>query len=159
MNTANIGADTALKHDKKTDIGIIENTYIIDDDAISSFLTENVLEGFSKNLKSFSSAKVALEEIFAFEKAGTSPFAIFLDLNMPVMDGWTFLNAVAHQHESFKKRCKIVILSSSIDKAELCRANKNQLVLCFISKPLDEAGVATVKALLSGEKHDSANYS
>lgn len=133
---------------------MIENTYIIDDDEISSFLTETALEGFSKNLKCFSSATVALNEIVALEKAGTLPFAIFLDLNMPVMDGWSFLNAVAHQEASFKERCKIVVLSSSIDKVEIYRASTNNLVMSFVSKPLDEAGIASIKKLLLQEESE-----
>ncbi|MCC9166626.1 response regulator [Pontibacter harenae] len=133
---------------------MIESTYIVDDDKISTFLTEHILEGFSKELKCFSSAEAALEEIITVEaERKTHPFVVFLDLNMPIMDGWDFLEAISLKQERLKNRCKIVILTSSIDEEEKRRSAEYNLVLKFLSKPLDKSGLASIQDMICNNKY------
>lgn len=129
---------------------MIESTYIIDDDAISTYLTEAVLENedFSERLVCFSSAELALQEIPVREQTSASPFVIFLDLNMPVMNGWDFLDTFSLRQDIPQNRCKIVILTSSIDEEEICRSKGYPLVVSFLSKPLSHESIVAVKELL-----------
>ena len=68
-------------------------TFIIDDDPISSFLTETLLqmEDFSEQIVTFSSAEASLNFLNEDIEANV-PEVIFLDLNMPSMNGWQFLS-------------------------------------------------------------------
>ena len=135
---------------------MLESFYIIDDDEISTFLTANMLEGFSKNLKCFSSAKTALQQIMVAEESKVLPFIVFLDLNMPLMDGWEFLEAVNHWRDTLRERCIVVILTSSINEAEIKRSGAYEPVIKFVSKPLDEEGIASIYSLL-GQKSAESN--
>ncbi len=64
--------------------------------------------------------------------------AIFLDLNMPVMNGWEFLDEVATQE---LKESKIFILTSSIDPSDRKKAEENPLVSSMLEKPLDKTKI------------------
>jgi len=61
---------------------------------------------------------------------------LFLDLNMPVMDGWDFLKAYLQKFATQYPETKVCILSSTIDPEDFVKAGKYKIVLEFISKPL-----------------------
>ncbi|GAB3196138.1 CheY-like chemotaxis protein [Pontibacter aydingkolensis] len=113
--------------------------FLIDDDRLSIFLTESMLalEGFTHETKSFLSAAEALE---ALGSGGDDavPDLIFLDLNMPVMDGWGFLDALAaaQLNSKIKAKCSIYILTSSLDLADTLKTERYPLVSGLIHKPI-----------------------
>ncbi|MEJ8804260.1 response regulator [Pontibacter sp. H249] len=113
--------------------------FLIDDDRLSIFLTESMLalEGLTHKTKSYYSAEEALE---ALSSGGddTIPNLIFLDLNMPVMDGWAFLDALAYTQLNLKiqKKCRIYILTSSLDLSDTLRTKEYPLVSGLIHKPI-----------------------
>jgi len=128
--------------------GMIDSAYIIDDDEISTLLSATMLEEFSRSLRCFSSAEAAFTGISDAEESKVTPFVIFLDLNMPQMDGWGFLEAMSCWGEELRERCRVVILSSSINRDEIQRSGDYKAVINFISKPLDEHGLSAVINLL-----------
>lgn len=116
---------------------------IVDDDKIISLLHKNHI----KNLNSFcapilcSNGKQALE----FLKKSNSPkkhFLIFLDLNMPVMNGWSFLETI--QQENFSSTLFIVVVTSSVNSEDYNRALKFRNVVGFYRKPLTEDSIADI---------------
>ncbi|MFD2514969.1 two-component system response regulator [Pontibacter locisalis] len=121
-------------------------TFIIDDDPISSCLTEMVLklEGFTENTLTFSSAEESLD-FLAEDMKEHLPKVIFLDLNMPTMNGWQFLQALKPHESVLTQDCAIYILTSSIDPAERRRAKEYGVVRGFISKPLTEEHLLNIK--------------
>jgi CheY-like chemotaxis protein len=76
------------------------------------------------------------------------PDIIFLDLFMPIMDGWGFLNEFILLRPNLKKKITIYIVSSSIDPADLQRAKSFSDVTDFIIKPITEKKIInTIKEL------------
>lgn len=118
---------------------MIEKAYIIDDDEVSLFLTSMLLESGSyvRHVVSFESAEHALEKLKQ-EEIHAIPNIIFLDLNMPDLSGWEFLDLLSQQEQKYINKCKVFILSSSVDTAEKEKAKSYKLVTAFLHKPLDE---------------------
>jgi CheY-like chemotaxis protein len=122
------------------------NIVIIDDDPISIFLTEMSLEkeGVSAKLQSFLSAEEALE-VLEEQKFDELPDIIFLDLNMPTINGWQFLDAFQHLPVAkFQDKCAIYILTSSLDIADTKKANENDLVKGIIHKPITPEDIGAI---------------
>lgn len=111
---------------------------LIDDDPISTFVTEKLI---SKNVKEpcqffkYQSAKLALEEI-----DGIRPNYLFLDLNMPEMNGWDFLDRFKPANQD----AQIYILSSSVDERDITKASQYQVVKEYLSKPLIKKYIKTI---------------
>lgn len=126
------------------------DTLLIDDDSIGLFLTERLLkrEAFSEDIASFSGAEDALA--FIRDVPAGVPRVIFLDLNMPVMDGWEFLEALRPLEDQLRGRCHIFILTSSLAQSDTVRVQEFPLVSGLIHKPIDSAQIQAVRAQLAG---------
>lgn len=113
--------------------------FIIDDEQVHIFITlkKLVTQGLSeeKDIKTFLSAKDALTILY---KCGNEdlPDIMLLDINMPEMSGWQFLEVIEPFKSRFKERCRIYILTSSLTKSDENRAQGNSLVAGFIRKPI-----------------------
>jgi len=110
--------------------------WLIDDDNVTNMLNRYYLEVHFPHLKIelFSKAKTALDDLII--KAKETDF-IFLDINMPEMNGWEFLDAIAESASLPQRFPKIYMLSSSLDPADKERAETHQFVAGFLSKPLE----------------------
>ena len=64
------------------------------------------------------------------------PDYIFVDLYMPMFDGWDFLNRFQNIYQSLKKNINIYIVSSSIDPVDINRSKSYPFATTFISKPV-----------------------
>lgn len=122
-------------------------TYLIDDDPTSLFLTEQMLRlgGFQSPILSFSEAAGALAHLLP-RLLTESPQVILLDLNMPCMDGWQFLDALTPYAALLQGCCQLYLLTSSLALADTARARSYPLIAGVIHKPLDED---EVRALLA----------
>ena len=114
-------------------------TYLIDDDPISLFVSEQTLrlEGYMAPIIPFTSAAEALAYLLP-RLVAEPPEFIFLDLNMPVMDGWAFVEALAPHAAALKGWCHIYLLTSSLALEDTEKARGHALVQGIIHKPLDE---------------------
>lgn len=126
-------------------------TYLIDDDYLAIYLTEQLLraEGFSNSICTFQSAKEALHKLVT-DKDQCVPQVVFLDLNMPEMDGWEFLDALAPYLEELRGNCSIYILTSSLALADLEKSKEYDLVAGLIHKPLDSGEIRAIQSTLDG---------
>lgn len=118
---------------------------LIDDDFISVFLTKKLLrqEGFADSISFFRSSQEALSHIKQM-LPDQLPDIILLDLNMPVMSGWAFLEALKPDEHYFIGRCRIYILTSSLAPRDTARSQEFGLVTGLIHKPLDSMEVQAI---------------
>lgn len=112
-------------------------TYIIDDDPIFVFTAQKMLkfEDFCYNFSVFHNGEDAINHLAPLMKANTDlPNLILLDLNMPIMDGWQFLDEFIKIKTT--KKITIYIVSSSIDPADIEKAKTYQEVSNYVIKPI-----------------------
>jgi CheY-like chemotaxis protein len=116
---------------------------LIDDSEIDNFINLKMLEGcnFADHIYAHTNGKSALEFLKNIERMGNKdnflfPEVIFLDLNMPVMDGYQFIDEFGKMQDSLKNRTKIVILTTSLNPSDLERSKKYPQIIKFVNKPL-----------------------
>jgi CheY-like chemotaxis protein len=120
----------------------VNTAFIIDDDPIFVFGSKILLKNndFASNIIVCQNGKEALEALIPLLASEEGlPEVIFLDLNMPIMDGWEFLDEFSQL--SNIQATRIYILSSSIDIRDLERAKRYDIVSDFIAKPLTDAKI------------------
>jgi len=129
-------------------------TYLIDDDDLAIYLTENLLraEGFSNCICTFQSAQQALDKLVG--KKQRVPQVVFLDLNMPTMNGWQFLEALAPYQEALRGTCHIYILTSSLALKDLEKSRQYGLVAGLIHKPLDSEEIRAIQSRFGSDALD-----
>lgn len=132
---------------KKIDIACI-----VDDDPIFVFGAKRIMElsNFCKSFMVFNNGKDALDSLSPLVVSGENvPDVILLDLNMPIMDGWQFLDEFIKIKTN--KKILIYIVSSSIDPADTEKAKKYQNVSNFIVKPITVDNLKTILQQITEE--------
>lgn len=118
---------------------------LIDDNEIENFVNKKLIETteFSAETDCCLSAEAALEQIRT-SRIDELPEIIFLDIKMPGMDGFGFLDEFAMLPPEVHQRVKIIMLSTSESFKDLNRANKNRFVFRFLNKPLLEQALDAI---------------
>jgi CheY-like chemotaxis protein len=119
----------------------INTVVVIDDDDIQHYIVKATFKKIDADIhiQSFLGAESALSYLAA-QPAAETPLLILLDLNMPEIDGWEFLN----RYEKFEHKAEVIIVSSSIDPVDINKANHHDGVKQFVSKPLDRVKVSEI---------------
>ncbi len=119
---------------------------LIDDNSMDNFINKKILETghFASSVISHQGAPEALAYLKK-ENIEALPEIIFLDINMPGMDGFQFLDAFAELPAAVHQKCKIIMLSTSESFKDLNRANKNPFVKKFLNKPLSSPVISAIK--------------
>jgi CheY-like chemotaxis protein len=119
---------------------LINDIFLIDDDGLVNFLNQEIIKDAypDKNVQSFESATEAIETLkkLAYTPDSSLPQLILLDINMPVMDGWEFLDAFVQLPSNVVNDCKVVMHTSSIDPRDVEKAKTFSSVTDYITKPL-----------------------
>jgi CheY-like chemotaxis protein len=150
--TGSTGTDDLAK--RATTAKIMEklhNVLLIDDDEIFIFLTGKMLQstGSVDSITVFRSGKQALEFLFRHCNGDGTPDIIFLDLNMPEMTGWDFLEEYQHYLRRCRRPPKLYIVSSSTATSDEARAMKIPGVSGYLPKPLHTEGIRTMLRMAS----------
>lgn len=128
-------------------------TFLVDDNEIDLFIQKRFLEvfQFTNEIIPFSSAKEAIANIRDIH-AENQPLLIFLDLNMPDMDGFGFLEALNQLPESKVRNLQVVVITSSNSQTDFEKAFSFGRVIHFIVKPLKQADLMVVKEKINLKK-------
>lgn len=118
-----------------------KNTLLIDDDKFTNIYNRKVLSKHKAfgNISAVTSGKSALIYLRSvLEQEANRPDIIFLDINMPSMNGWEFLSEYLKLDQSLTHKIDLVVLTSSTYKDELKKSTKTSLVSKIIQKPLSK---------------------
>ncbi|AEH00099.1 two-component system response regulator [Lacinutrix sp. 5H-3-7-4] len=124
----------------------VQLTCLIDDDPIYIFALKKLFKNlnFSEGFIVYNNGEDAINGLIEITNNGKPfPNLILLDINMPIMDGWQFLDD--YINTSLNKNTPIYITSSSIKESDLKKAKKNTLVRHYINKPLTKETVSFIK--------------
>lgn len=116
----------------------------IDDDPITLMLLKKVINKalFSKEIITAQNGEEALDFFKSLKNTSSEeiitnqPQLIFLDLNMPVMGGWEFLDRFNTTEYSSFNNTKVIILSSTIDPEDINKSKTYPVVIDFLPKPI-----------------------
>ncbi len=117
-------------------MAVCKTCLLIDDNYIDNFVTKKIIENsnFVENIVLARSASEAIEMM----KNGTLyPDVIFLDVRMPIMGGFEFLEEF-NKIDVDKENIRIFMLSSSLDPIDLKKSTGNKYITQFILKPLTQ---------------------
>jgi CheY-like chemotaxis protein len=116
---------------------------LIDDNELDNFINEKMLEAssFAGKIYICTNGKSALEflnniMVSGGPESGTYPDVMFVDLDMPIIDGFTFIESFIKIKNKGLENCKVVILTSSINIEDKTKAEKIDDKIIFVNKPL-----------------------
>ncbi len=124
---------------------------LIDDNEIDNLINKKMIEAanIAEHIYVHSGAKSAIEFLRNVEAISELspkilPEIIFLDIDMPLMDGFQFLDLFSKLKEETKKRCSIVMLTSSINPQDMSKSKNYTYVKKYINKPLTQQNIASL---------------
>lgn len=123
-----------------------KTVYIIDDDEIYRFiLAKQLRKGNEHQLRAFENGQEAInymQQLVCLEEQ--LPDIILLDINMPIMDGWQFLDAYTQLVGCWCHRVQLYVVSSSLNTVDIERAKAYSAVTNYLVKPVSAAVVSDI---------------
>ncbi len=128
----------------------IDRVMLVDDNDTDNFISRRIIEitSFAEHIEVKNSGKAALDYLEEHKNnLDKLPDLIFLDINMPIVDGFVFLYEFEKFNSLVKNKCKVIILSSSDNKRDIDKIVNNDYVIKFITKPLTENALSEIKMI------------
>jgi CheY-like chemotaxis protein len=130
-------------------VKVIDLVYIIEDDPITLVITELIVKQNKAfgNVQKYMNGQEAYDALLALQRQEEVPDLILLDLNMPVMDGWEFLDAFSALQ--LPKEVCVCVLTSSIHPEDIEKSRRYKEVKGYFTKPLDGDALEKMTQLVS----------
>lgn len=128
----------------------MEKIFIIDDDEMYQMVLRRTIGKINKGIEicSYWDGEEALNAVMnMFENNEKKPALVFLDINMPVLDGWQFLEELEKYKPDVREHLNIYMISTSLDSNDRQKALQNKNVKELLTKPLS---IQTLKDLTCG---------
>lgn len=129
----------------------LDRILLIDDDMATNFIHRKIVENSSiqVDVKAITSAKEALDYltcsgVYVNNDQVLNAGIIFLDINMPGMNGWDFMEEYKNLDEKKRARIVVVMLTTSLNPDDQATAAKFKDIATYLSKPLNAAAVARI---------------
>ncbi|MEI7508336.1 MAG: response regulator [Flavobacterium sp.] len=130
----------------------VHTVLLVDDDLAINYFHKRLLSksDLSDVIITLYNGEVAIQALIENNLTLTEndKLLVFLDLNMPIMNGWQFLDEYEKIKKSLKFECKIFVLSSSINPDDIKKAESNAFVSRYLAKPLSMDNVNYIKEYL-----------
>ncbi len=123
----------------------VKNACIIDDDEIFRFILKKHIknQNLAENILCFENGREALEYMKANRLENDNlPDVIFLDINMPIMDGWDFVVEYNELKKQIVKDATVFMISSSVDDRDINRAIDSDVISEYVAKPVDKQRIS-----------------
>jgi CheY-like chemotaxis protein len=123
---------------------------VVDDDFINNIFCSTVIERTfpEADIQTFTEPEKALAYIQSMPADTYADTVLFLDINMPTLTGWEFLDFFEEFDLTIKDRFRVYMLSSSIDPGDKARATSNKNVLAYFEKPLTKESIESLRQKL-----------
>ncbi|MBM6500482.1 response regulator [Flavobacterium macrobrachii] len=129
---------------------MLRKVICIDDDPITLKLCKKVMERveFASEINTLQNGEEAIKQFEDYEKIDTknAPDMVFIDLNMPVMNGWEFLDEYFKREYHKKFKTHFIVLSSTIDPKDVEKSKLYSMVVDFLSKPITKTMLEELKS-------------
>ena len=127
---------------------VLDLVMLVDDNDTDNFISRRIIEitNFAKRVEVMDSGKTALDYLHENQQdISKIPSIIFLDINMPVVDGFVFLYEFEKFSELVRNKAKVIILSSSDNRRDINKIVNNDYVIKFVTKPLTEDSLEEIR--------------
>ena len=118
------------------------NVCLIDDDKVYQFTSKMILEAtqLTSRITTFFNGQEAIEFFLdpANQQIDILPDVIFLDINMPIMNGWNFLEEFDKIFYTLPKKILIYVVSSSVDDSDIEKSKSFVSVADYVIKPINK---------------------
>lgn len=125
----------------------IKTIFIVDDDMIYQLFTQKIIENLDSTIdvQLYNDGDEALSALKKIMTDATQyPDIILLDINMPIMDGWEFMEEYVQLKSKLPRPIQIYIVSSSIAESDLQRARSHEDIIDYVSKPIESDLLAKI---------------
>lgn len=122
--------------------------FIIDDDPIQRIIISKMIKIIDSTLviEQIENGKIGLDKLEQI-KNSNHPVIVILDINMPVLDGWGFLEQIEKFNFYNLPQLLIYMVSSSTDEIDISKASKFNFIKKFLHKPLSKEDLSSIIAL------------
>jgi CheY-like chemotaxis protein len=127
----------------------LKTIWVVDDDPIYQIIVNKIIKKSELflSVSSFKNGKDAIDALKkTIEKEEILPNIILLDINMPIMDGWEFMEEVVVLKSQISEPIQIYIVSSSIALEDKNKAKNYSEIIAYLSKPIDPNDLILIAA-------------
>lgn len=127
----------------------LKTIWVVDDDPIYQIIVNKIIKKSELflSVSSFKNGKEAIDALKkSLEKEEILPSIILLDINMPIMDGWEFMEEMVVLKSQIIKPIQIYIVSSSIALEDKNKAKNYSEIIAYLSKPIDPNDLILIAA-------------